>query len=209
MAEAKKKIISHILEEQREWVPAAAAKPRYNQQVVMRLYNPNIIYRETETEIYPSEDIKIGRYARGYGEGGSWYVDPPFPRFDYSPLTNKESLNEGTVVTHWAIPSKKEIEAWNDRFSQINLFRKLKLEVDEEHEEDVYRALMFGAAYIQNMLRLTGEDNPEAVRLATILYDLQYVLDSRKPIDLSEEEYEALVKERAKAAEEDELEDKD
>lgn len=202
----KKKIISHILEEDREWFDSREKKPNPNQRVIMRLWNPHIIYNETDTEIYPSEDAKIGRYVSGYKSiEGAWYVDPPFFRYDYSPLSNKEKLNPDTIVTHWAIPTEKELDAWDHMFEQINLFKKLNLEVDQEHEEDVYRALMFGSRYIQ----LCCQDDPEALRLATILYDLQYVIDTRKSIDLSDEEYANLLLERSKKENENSLEDKD
>lgn len=194
-ATSKKIVVSNILHEKREWVDASKKMPDPNTPVVIRMYNPNILFAETETEIYPAEDVKIAKFLPGLDDPtkGSWCICPPYPRFDYSPLSSKDRLDEGTVVTHWALPMDGEVEGWNTRFDQINLFKKLKLEVDDEHLELVYRALLWGSTYIQ---KCCGND-PDAVRLATILYDLQYVLDKNNGIDLTDEEYEKLVEERA------------
>lgn len=203
---AEKIVISHLLEENRDWKVARNVKPEHNQRVVMRLFNPNIIFDETDTEIYPAEDLKIGRFIQGLGDpNGMWIVDPPFPRYDFSTLTNKESLKEGTVVTHWAIPSERELELWDRRFRQINLFKKLVLEVDEEHEEMVYKALTYGASFINRMC----PDDPQAIILATFLYDLQYIIDTHQNINLTDEEYKKLIVERSKEINDRSPENKD
>ena len=187
----KKKIVSNILSEKRNWVDATKAKPEPGVQVVMRLYNPMIIFGENETEIYPAEDIKVGTYVRDYDDPtkGSWHVSPPFPKFDYSPLSTKDRLNEDTTVTHWAEIPEDELEGWNTRFEPIFVYKKLNLEVDDEHAEDVYRALIWGAACIDKL----EHGNPEAAKLVRILYDLQAIMDSGKEIDLTEEEYRAEI----------------
>lgn len=199
--DAPKKVISHFLREKRNWVDARMMKPKPGQLVVMRLTNPTIIWAENETEIYPAEDIKIGHFLQDYNNpnSGKWAVAPPFPRYDYSELTSKEKLNDFTIVTHWAIPEEGEVDGWKTRFDQINLFKTLKLEVDEQHEEDVYRALLHGAYFMNKY----AADDPEIQHLATILYDLQYVLDKHKGIELSDEEFEAMVVERTRQAQEE------
>lgn len=194
MDRSEKKLVSQILTEKREWHDASKEKPTPNTQVVVRMVHPGIIWVENDEEILLAEDQKIATFVRTYDDPnqGSWAISPPYPLYDYSPCSNKDRLLDGVIVTHWAIPEEGEIEGYNTRFDQINLFKKLNLEVDEEHKEDVYRALLWGAAYIQKYC--PGE--PEAQHLATILYDLQYVLDTSKGIDLSDEEYEAKVEER-------------
>lgn len=194
----KKNVVSNILHEPRDWKNANEVKPEVGQQVVIRMMNPTIIFTENETEIYPSEDMKIGEYIRNASDPstGIWVVSPPYPRFDYSPLSTKDQLNEETIVTHWAVPEPGEIEGWNTRFNQVNIYKKLNIEVDEEHLELVYRALIWGAAFIQKV-----NEEPEAQYLASVLYDLQSILDSGKPIDLTDEEYEAKKEERKKLIE--------
>ncbi len=189
----KKKIVSNILLEKRDWKNAIVEKPEPGQQVVMRLVNPTMICGENDKEVYPYEDVKIGVFVRDYNDPtkGSWSVSPPYPLFDYSPLSTKDQLAEGTIVSHWAIPEEGEIEGWNTRFDQVNVFKHLILEVDDDHKEDVYRALLWGAAFIQKC----NPNDADATRLATILYDLQYVLDNGKGIDLTDEEYEQKLEE--------------
>lgn len=191
---SKKIIVSNILHEPRDWKNANEVKPEAGQLVVIRMMNPTIIYAENEKEIYPSEDMKIGEFIRNATDPstGVWVIAPPHPRFDYSPLSDKERLNDETLVTHWAIPEEGELEGWRTRFDQTNLYKKLNIEVDDDHLELVYRALVWGAAFIQKY----NPDEPEAKYLAHVLYDLQYVIDTGKGIELSDEEYEAKLEEQ-------------
>lgn len=188
-----KEIVSNILREARPWRDATKVKPDPGQLVVIRITNPDIIYVETETEILPSEDMKIAKFNRNQdGVNGIWVIEPPYPKFDYSPLSNKEQLYPGTMVTHWAVPEEGEIEGWKTRFNPSGIYKKLNIEVDDDHLELVYRALIWASAYIQK----ANPDDPDAKRLASVLYDLQYVLDTGKPIELSDEEYEKQIAER-------------
>lgn len=187
-ANTNKKVVSNILLEKRKWIDVKDAVPSPGQLVVVRLLNTKIIYGETDTEIYPAEDIKVANYAKDYNnpEIGHWHIAAPYPKYDFSPLTSKDKLLDGTVVTHWAELEKGELEGWNTRFDPAFVYKKLILQVDEDHEEDVYRALMWGAAFIDKIER----DNPEAKKLVRILYDLQSVLDKGEGIDRTDEEYE-------------------
>lgn len=189
-----KKIVSEILSEKRQWVDARLSKPDPGVKVVIRMSDPAIIFAETETEILPSEDEKIAEWVRDINDpnNGDWRICPPYPRYDYSPLSQKEQINPDTVVTHWAIPEAEEVEFYESRFNIVNTYKKLNLEVDEQHEADVYRALLWGAAFIQK----ANPNDPQAMYLATVLYDLQYILDTRRAVDLTDEAYEAAVEKK-------------
>ena len=150
MERSEKQKVSNILNENREWFDATKKKPNPGERVVIRFTNEKYIYGEDDKSIYYAEDIKVGRYVKAYDDSdtGRFVIDPPFPKYDYSPLSRKENLLEGSVVTHWAYPDDGELEGWDTRFDMFGTYNKLRIEVDPEHEEDVYRALMWGASFI-------------------------------------------------------------
>ena len=170
----KKQISSYVLREPRRWVSTLEGLPNPDVQVVIRLYDESQIMSETETEIFPAEDLKIGRFT----ENG-WIIDPPYPKYDYSPLSHKGKINENTTVTHWAIPAEGELEGWETRFNRIREYKKLEIHVDPENEELVYKALLWGGAYIA---RFAGPemDSPDSElrQYYEVLCDLQQYIDS-------------------------------
>lgn len=174
---SNKKEISLILSEKRDWIDADSKKPEPNQLVVMRLTNPDIIFDEDDEKIFRSEDIKIGKYhitTSSVDGKGEWIVYGPYPKYDYSILTDKSKLKEGTIVSHWAIPENGELEGWDKRLSPIGSYKKLNIDIDDENEEDVYRALLHGAAFISQAM----EEDKELEKLYIILCDLQACIDS-------------------------------
>ena len=138
----EKEEVSIILTEKRDWVDALTTKPDVDIPVVVRLVNKNLIYTENRSEVFYAEDIKIAQW-----DGEKWTIIPPYPKYDYSPITKFGNLNEGTIVSHWAEVGNDELESWKNRFNRFSDFN-MKIEIDPEYEEDVYRALMWGAAYI-------------------------------------------------------------
>lgn len=172
-----KKEISLILSEKRDWIDANIRKPDPKQLVVMRLTNPDIIFDENDDNIFRSEDIKIGEYyipTSSEDGNGEWLVYGPYPKYDYSILTNKSRLKEGTIVSHWAIPEDGELEGWSNRLNPIGSYKKMSIDVDEENEENVYRALLHGAAFISQAM----EEDKDLEKLYIILCDLQACIDS-------------------------------
>ena len=169
-----KEEVSLILKEDRDWSDINN-KPDINIPVVMRIVNKNMIYVENRNEILYAEDIKIGQF-----DGNNWHVYPPYPKYDYSPLSQYSELNDGSIVSHWAPVESGELEAWNNRFKRIFDY-PLKIEVDPEHEETVYKALMWGAAYIS---KFGGPDfyNEEnnLHKMYEVLCDMQAYIDLSK-----------------------------
>lgn len=192
MERSEKRKVSNILLEKREWFDANEKKPPIGERVVIRFTNDNIIYGETETEVYYAEDIKVGRYLQSIeavnGESGRWVIDPPYPKYDYSPLSKKENLLEGSYVTHWAYPEDGELEGWDTRFDMHNKYEKLRIEVDPDQEEDVYRAFMWGASFLSRTKEFHECPDGKGIRkLYGILCDLQYCIDKNIYIDNGEE----------------------
>ncbi|MCM1220105.1 MAG: hypothetical protein NC548_37005 [Lachnospiraceae bacterium] len=172
----EKKIISRILTERREWFNVSDKLPKDGELVVIRITNESMQFGTThDGNIIAAEDSKIGTYMNG-----SWIIAPPYPKFDYSPLSNGPFLNDGSVVTHWAVPvpnSDKdigEVEAWQSRFEVIGKYNKFAIEIDKEHEELLYRACSWGAACIRKVVDAEEEDIKKIIE---ILYDVQNLLD--------------------------------
>ena len=161
-----KKEISQVLKERRQWFETKDKMPEEKQPVVIRLCHRTWKTGETETEVYPAEDVKIGYYANG-----KWTILPPHPKYDYSPLSDRTDLRKDVDVTHWAIPEEKELEWWVARFNRTREYKVLALQVDPDHAKNLYRALIWGAALINQ------QADPEVKDLSSYLYDLQNCID--------------------------------
>ena len=166
-----KKIASRVLKEQREWFKSTERHPDVGQRVVMRLCHDTAIRGETQSEIYPVEDVKVGQYT----EGGKWIISSPHPKYDYSPLSHMGHLKENVEVTHWAIPEDGELDSWDNRFNIIRPYHHpIEIKVDQRDEEDVYKAILWGASY---MVSFGGKDvhnkDSEFRKLYEILWDLK------------------------------------
>lgn len=175
----EKKIVSYILKENKDWHNVNDIKPESNQRVVIRFYSPNMIYKETEEEIVYVEEAKIGRYIRDINnpEFGRFVIDPPYPLFDYSPLSNNGDISDEAIITHWAAASKEELYSWDNRYAVQGEYDNLEFRVDAEHLELAYRAFMWAAAFIRSSAE--GED---AEKLVCFLDDLATLMDKQTSI---------------------------
>lgn len=172
---AEKDEVSIILNENRDWNNVDSAMPDENVPVIIRMIDRSMIYTENRTEVLYAEDMKIAQW-----DGTKWTIIPPYPRYDYSPLSKFSELNKGTVVTHWALVDADELHGWNTRFDRINPYN-LTIEVDPEYEEDVYRALMWGAAFISKFGGPDFTDDKECKglrKLYNVLCDMQACIDN-------------------------------
>lgn len=162
--------ISKILMEERNWMDANENKPDLDTAVVIRIVDKNKIYYEDRTEVMYVEDIKIASW-----DGYNWYICPPFPKYDYSPLSDHFEINDGAIVTHWATPEEGEVNAWYTRFDRIDNYH-LNIDVDPEHEEEVYRALLLGATYIAKFGGVEFTECPENAGLKSAYNTLYEML---------------------------------
>ena len=169
MSDDKKVVVSQILKEKRKWITTDTL-PEEGKPVVVRICHKTIYSGETDTERYPLEDIKVAKYI-----DAKWTIVPPFPKYDYSPLTKRDVIIDGAEVTHWAELEKDELVGWVTRFDLINKYEKLEIYVDPVNEPKVYRALTWGAALINQY------GDPDIKALASILYDLQHCIDFGNP----------------------------
>lgn len=171
----QKEEVSIILREDRNWRNADEVKPDFNIPVAIRMIDRSKIYTENRSEVLYAEDIKIALW-----DGEKWTIIPPYPKFDYSPLSKYSELNEGVIVSHWGDIMVEELNAWQRRFDRFHGY-KLKIEVDPDYEEEVYRALMWGAAYISKFggPDFNNDDPENSLRkMYTTLCDMQACMDT-------------------------------
>lgn len=193
-AKTIKRHVSQILNEKRDWKVVCKGKgddavtnyPEIGKQVVIRLYTKDMVFGEDKENIYVAEDIKVGTW-----DGENWTISDPQPKYDYSPLSNKNKLNDGVSVTHWAEPVTEpdEIMGWNTRLDKITDI-DMRIITEESREEDVYRALLFGAFALTQICN-TGmiNESPERIRLYhQILCDLQGSIDFTSNEDMRDKE---------------------
>jgi len=162
----KKKVVSQVLKEQRNWIESEKELPNDTRAVVIRLCHRTALSGETDNEAYPLEDIKVAKYV-----DRCWVILPPHPKYDYSPLSKQCDILKDVDATHWAELENGELIGWTTRLDRIGKYAKLELRVDPENEPHVYRALTYGAAYINQY------GTPDIKPLAKILYDLQHCID--------------------------------
>lgn len=154
------------MNDKRQWIDCNTNKPAINTPVTIRLCHTIKCVKETEIEIYPLEDVKIASY-----DGTKWKILPPYPKYDFSPLSCKENIKDDAIVSHWTVTTPNELTWWNERFDLIRSYDKLALSVDSNNEELVYRALLWGGALINQYA-------PDELKyLSDVLYDLQHCID--------------------------------
>lgn len=151
MDRSEKRRISRILAENRDWHNVKDCLPPANHPVVIRFVDNGLAFDENETEILVAEDTKIGRCIRDFNNPDDitkcqWVIDPPFPKYDFSMLSCKEKIRDGSVVTHWAEPTQADLNYYYHQFDFRFKYDKLRLEVDQETEEEVYKALANASA---------------------------------------------------------------
>lgn len=180
--ETMKKEVSTILIEKRDWKEFSEVKPNKGELVVIRMTDPDQICYEDDTSIYRLEDIMIASWNGDY-----WRVDPPFHKYNYSPLTNRCKILPNAVVTHWAIPAEGEVEAWHNRLSYFHEYNNLSITVDPGREEAVYKALLWGAAFIEEIATSTEDETrrKELEECYKTLKDLQYSIDHTASTEVS------------------------
>ena len=168
MEESKdeRKVISQILKEKRNWIESNIELPQEGKPVVIRLCHRTLLSGETMEAVYPLEDIKVGKYI-----DGNWVILPPYPKYDYSPLSLQGDIRKDVDITHWAELEEGELVGWTTRFDLIGTYDQLELHVDPKNEQEVYRALLWGSSMISQHAPI------EMKRLSNILCDLQHCID--------------------------------
>ena len=176
MPKEKKKVSSNILTDKtHKWISTEENMPENDTPVIIRLYNPNQIYLENRTEIVYVEDIKIASY-----NGTEWIIRGPFPLYDFSMCSKMSKVNEGIKVTHWAAPTDKEIDQWDNRYNHLFKYDELKVSIDDEHRESFYRSLILaGSCLAREVANFPKESEvrPKFEAAYKYICDLQTAMD--------------------------------
>lgn len=177
-----KKEISKLLQEDKGWISVDERMPMSGIIVIIRIYNPHYIYHEDKETIYHAEDIKLAQILSDYNDPENkdkmrWSIIPPYPLYDYSPLSKMDQLLDGSIVTHWAEASNKDIEAWRSRFNISDGYLSLRVETDDDHRQLMYRALMYSLGIVGNAYM--KEKSDELLAFHIILQDLLNSMDKR------------------------------
>ena len=171
----KKKPTSNILKDKaHKWIEIDNSNMPTN-PVLIRLCNPGITFVESRTEIIYAEDLKIAEW-----DGGKWVIRGPYPLHDYSPCTDRDKINGGVDVTHWAEVTDKELEQWDHRYDSFHNYDTFSITVDDEMKEKLYHALVLAASALSNdSLQYPPEDETHKALQDAYEYicDLQVVFD--------------------------------
>lgn len=179
-----KKAVSIILNDPkstRKWIDIAERKPEPGVPVVVRIMNESITFAEDDENIIYAEDMKVARRLVDIDKGKeSWYIEPPYTKYDYSPLSNRDKLSKGSVVTHWAETSDEEIGWWKSRLRPVGDYNHLSFNISNEYEELLYLAIINGASFIARSVNgdLNDEGNEREAAMYGVLTDLQFCIDS-------------------------------
>lgn len=174
LPDAEKEIVSEIINE--NWNAVAEnGVPEDGKIYALRVYDPTRVIKENDHQKILLEEIKLGIWKVDKGE---WYIVPPHPFIEYSPLTNGPSLASGEV-SHWRSVTDSEFDSWIHRYDPISTYAYLDIIVDEEHKKDTYKALVFGNNMLNEAARQqTDPAMKESIsNLANILSDLAGCFD--------------------------------
>lgn len=167
----KKEIISKIIDNSEDtWYEVAEALPAIDTDVAVRIYNPAIVSQENDHQKILLEDISVARWT-----ADGWKITGPYPCVDYSPLVQRDKVNEenGAVVSHWRHISADELSNWIHRYDPIRDYSYLDILVDNDNKTTVYRALVHGS----NMLDRASKDPNIDENTKNGLKDLSNVLN--------------------------------
>lgn len=179
-----KPVLSRVLlqENRYDWKLTKEEKPEDGTTCLIRLCNNDQIVNEDDLHVYVNETLKIAKY-----KDNKWEILPPHPLFDSSELSHNEFIYLHTEVSHWTIPSEKDINDWNSRFDIIGKYKEIKFEVAESDAELIFMALAHGYEAIASLIG-NEINNPSSIhrKYYEVLYDLQNMMKI-----ISEDEYES------------------
>lgn len=181
----KKEIISKIVDNsEEEWYEVADAMPPEDMNVAIRIYNPTMVAQENDRQKILVEDISVAKWT-----GAAWKISGPYPCVDYSPLVQRNKVNEenGAVVSHWRHITAEELSNWIHRYDPIRDYEYLDIIVDDENRTTVYRALVHGSNLLERASKDPNIDETTQAGLkdlSNVLNDLAGCLDREEGVYL-------------------------
>lgn len=179
---SKKRYISKILENSTYlWKDIIKYNPPEDVPLIIRFCDNHVIIHEDVDSIQILEDRKIAKF-----NNGKWSIIPPYPKFDFNPLSNKDRILDTATVTHWAEPNQEDINSYIKRFEPKVDWRYLDITAkDEDMELNLYKALLNAQLSMNDKAILYKDDleRKEKYELySNILHDLMICLDTEKII---------------------------
>ena len=169
---------SPILDDDKWNWHTASETPEEGKLLYIRIRNDFITLKSKTTKTYV-EDSRLARY-----QNDQYVLEPPYTKYDFSPLTDRDKFKEGAIVTNWAYASEGDLELWQNRFEFLHGYNELELKVDEYNEEEVYDALVLAAAALTSALQNCQQGDPMIEKLENahmIICDLQSCIDQNQP----------------------------
>lgn len=187
----KKKEISKILTDttgDRKWISVKDKLPEPDQRVYIRFQNKQFVYAEDDKSIYYSEDLKLAKCVRDYNdpdnmEKCSWVIEPPYLKYDFSPLSQKDKLLQGSIVTHWSESTEEERDTWDNQDKPFGTYTKLRIEVDDQNEELMYKAIYHGVSTLGQYLMAIQAKFQEDINRAAAQGNVKAVHDLKDAMD--------------------------
>lgn len=181
----EKEYLSNILNDSvRTWKNVDYTTPPVYSLIIIRITSSDKVLYESRSEIMYVEDLKIAKW-----DGNKYVLEGPFPKCDFSPLSEMEKLKEGSIVTHWTEATEKDIQSWKNRFNPKNRYKHLEVIVDDNMVDDVYKSLLLAAGCVYKlMIDLPKEDETriQLEKTHSIMCDLQAAMDFGKISNLEE-----------------------
>ena len=177
--DSEKAEYSPILDDDKwNWHESSVETPNEDKLLYIRIRNDFNTLKSKTTKTFV-EDSRLARW-----KNGEFVLEPPYTKYDFSPLTDRDKFKEGAIVTHWAYASEEDLDMWKKRFEFIHGYDELVLKVDEYNEEEVYDALVLAAAALSSALQNCKEGDPMIEKLDNahmIICDLQSCIDQNQP----------------------------
>lgn len=172
----KKKISSNILAgETHKWNDIKEVPPTPFAPILIRMQDINQVFMESRTEIVYVEDLKIAHW-----NSEKWVIEGPFPKYDFSPCSDHENVNEDCEVTHWAEVTEEDLDHWKHRYDPSQEYEEFKIDIDDAHEEELYKATILANSLIMREAMAYPEGHENRLRLESVyryMCDIQCAID--------------------------------
>ena len=174
--EDRKPEVSTVVDDTSVWNDIFKVNPLTDVPLVVRIRHKTKMKREMVHCKAYLEASTIATY-----DGNEWKILPPYHKYDFSPLTDKDKIRENALVTHWRIPSKEELAIWAKQCDAINTYEELEVKVDPYNEINVYDGLVVASAVLYEKIE-SAKDIDETVvakieNAYNVLIDLQAAID--------------------------------
>jgi hypothetical protein len=164
----EKEIIKKILNDGRDWKDVNDELPEYGKRVVIHYTNDEYTVYETDTQIYKAEAMAVGVLEEHDGE---FHICPPYIKYEYSPLTKRSELINGTKVTHWAEATEEDLKDWDDQYMLDNKYEQFDFQVSEDMEENVYKTIIRARSIVNDIMaiKVSKDKNDMMYRLNSVI----------------------------------------